>query len=86
MVLGSTLFALKISSLCLTLFTIKLFGFSAGAYGEVLMDDTVCKGKELQYCYQYLRRVERGISLDAFKAKPTKPEGTPKDCLPVLMK
>ena len=50
------------------------------------MDVIVCQGKELQYCYQYLRRVQHGVSLDAFEANPTKPEGTPEDCLPVLMK
>ena len=50
------------------------------------MDDAICKGKELQQCYQYLRRVECGISLARFHANPSKPEGSPKDCLPILMR
>lgn len=49
------------------------------------MDNIVCKGNELQYCYQYLRRVERGIALAGFHANLTTPEGLPEDCLPILM-
>ena len=65
---------------------VTFLSFSAAPHGEVLMDNIICKGNELQYCYQYLRRVERGISLAVFHANPSTPEGSPEDCLPILMK
>ena len=67
-------------------FTEANFYLSAAPHGEVLMDGIICKGSELQQCYQYLRRVEFDIPLTRFYANPKNPEGSPKDCLPILMK
>ena len=52
---------------------------------ELVMDDNIFKSAPYQRVFQYLRHYTGGANLDTFKFNQTV-EGTPQDCLQMILR